>query len=463
MLVSTPNAGRRKLPGCDMHPRVSAFLSARLIDRRGGHRRNVLSAFAAKRAFDALGPEQAEQKQREALARLLNHAMRTVPHVRSQCQGGEAVRPEEAMARLATMAIMRRGAIQRDRGRFVSEKAGPVEDDATGGSSGTPLVFLIDQATRLEREASLLWADHLAGWRYGDKMALLWGSDRDVQSATGNMRSALRWWIENRRWYNAFDMGPAAMARFHDDLNRFRPSLLVAYAGSLYTFAGFLNERGWQPRYPQRAMVSSAEMLTNEMRARVEAVFGRPVFDRYGNREAGAIAAECPAHEGLHVNGADFIVEIDSPDPYSTPGPLLMTYLKNYAMPFIRYDTGDLAYFSEGTCSCGRSTPRLARIVGRRGDTIRTASGRLIHGEYFTHLLYGTEAVQQFQFVQETPTDYRLLLVADPDAVRDEVEAWRSRILDAVGPGSRLQVEYVERIPTLPSGKRKFTLSKVGD
>jgi hypothetical protein len=70
--------------------------------------------------------------------------------------------------------------------------------------------------------------------------------------------------------------------------------------------------------------------------------------------------------------------------------------------------------------------------------------------------------VREFQFVQDTLQDYRLLLVAPR---RDEAEAlqsaWREKIMAALGPAARLTVEYVEAIPTLPSGKRKFTLSHV--
>lgn len=132
-------------------------------------------------------------------------------------------------------------------------------------------------------------------------------------------------------------------------------------------------------------------------------------------------------------------------------------------MPFLRYDTGDVGRFMpDEPCACGRRTMRLAPVAGRQSDTIRTASGKLIHGEYFTHILYGTNVVREFQFVQETPTLYRLLLVADRGRASSLEPRWREGILEALGPGSEVLIEYVDCIPPLPSGKRRFTLTKLG-
>ena len=108
------------------------------------------------------------------------------------------------------------------------------------------------------------------------------------------------------------------------------------------------------------------------MRTVIERVFERPVFDRYGNREFGAIAAECDAHAGLHLNLGDMIVDVDSPDPYTEPGALVVTYLRNGAMPFLRYKTGDLGLLAPpGSCCCGRTTPRMLSVKGRESDTAR--------------------------------------------------------------------------------------------
>ena len=363
---------------------------------------------------------------------------------------------------LGKLPPMRRVDIQTDISRFVAEAIGPVIDDHTGGSTGTPMTFKVDSMTQIAREASLMWADQMAGWSYGERIAMLWGSHRDVDSATLRVRLMLRWWLDNRRWFNAFEMGEDQMDLFHRDLARFKPHILVAYAGSIFSFARFLKANGMKPTYPIRAIVASAEVMTPDMRNTVEQVFGKPVYDRYGNRECGAIASECGHHAGLHVNESDCLIEIDSPDPFHIPGQILVTYLRNFAMPLVRYETGDVAIFaSRDMCACGRTTLRLSPVLGRQSDLIRTEDGNFIHGEFFTHVLYGTDAVREFQFVQDALDRYTLRLVADRGRAGHMEAEWRAQILGVVGRRCKLDIEYVESIPTLPSGKRKFTLSNL--
>lgn len=443
-----------------MNPRLSAYLSSLLVDRRHHHRRQVVEFYKAKMR-DAFQDHPVDAPS-EALADILRHAAQHVPFYKASLSGVE-ITPTTARDVLKSLPVITRADLQRDGASFRANCALTAWKDATGGSTGTPLEFMVDRRTQQARESSLMWADSLAGWNYGERIAMLWGSDRDARGALSSLRLRLRWQVDNRRWFNAFDSSEDEMVRWHQELERFQPHLIVAYAGTLYLFARILLARRLRPTYPLRALVSSAEVLSAPMRQVVEEVFPTRVFDRYGNREFGALAAECHDHHGMHLNTGDSLIEIDSPDPTHIPGPILVTYFHNYAMPFLRYNTGDLGVWaSSGPCPCGRWSPRLGAVLGRQSDTIRTAHGRLIHGEYFTHLLYGVEGVREFQFVQESLHDYKLLVVGNVAAIQAKIPAWQSRIAEEVGPGARVEVVRVDQIPVLPSGKRRFTLSKVG-
>ncbi|HPF98895.1 MAG TPA: hypothetical protein PLE77_02420 [Kiritimatiellia bacterium] len=442
-----------------MNPTLSAFLSKRLLDRKGGHRELVLDAFRDHMRQDQMDRAALDRTMGDRLAKLLNHARRHVPRFVRLLRDAPEITAVNAREILRAIPPMVRSDIQEHPTDFLADNVGDSVDDATGGSTGTPMVFKVDRSTQIAREASLMWADQLAGWRYGERIAMLWGAPKDL-SVTQNLRARLRCWIENRRWYNAFNMGDNRMREFHRDMEQFRPHILVAYAGAAFAFARWLDEQKLQPSYPLRAVISSAEVLLPEMRAAMEKTFGRSVFDRYGNREAGAMAAECEKHRGLHVNESDVLVEVDGPDPFRADGPILITSLCNYAMPFIRYETGDLGRLAEGSCTCGRQTLRLAKVVGRQSDMIRTASGKLIHGEFFTHLLYGSPA-REFQFVQQSMADYELLVTGDRAAIAAAQAAWKKEILHHVGHDAAVNIRHVDQIPSLPSGKRRFTVSKL--
>lgn len=435
-------------------------MSRCLIDRRGGHRRAVLAAYHRQVEEQEWSPERSRREQATRVAELLRHAKERVPFYQDRLPESGAITPESAFEVLASLPVVGREQIQSDPVAFRAQGDEEAFPDASGGSTGTPLPFVVDRKTQCAREASLYWSDSVSGWRYGERVALLWGSDRDVESANRGRRASARWWIENRVWLNSFEMGHAQMEEFHRVLSRFRPHLIVAYAGSLALYARFLDASGRRPGYPIRGLVSSAEVLTTEMRKAIEDVFRIPVFDRYGNREFGAIAAECSAHHGLHVNRSDMVLEIDRPDPTSEAGALLVTYLHNRVMPFLRYDTGDrVRWASDSPCPCGRQSSRLAHVAGRTQDMIRTADGRTIHGAYFSHLLYDVEGIAQYQFVQESRTEFRLR-VRGAQGVADRHRAqWIHTLEEKLGAGSRVVVEQVEAIPVLPSGKRTYILS----
>lgn len=395
------------------------------------------------------------------LVRLLVHCRDRVPFYRDAFAEDGDIGEDNAREVLSRLPVVARSLLQGSPDEFRARGAESTADDATGGSTGTPMRFVVDRQTQIARESSLMWADSLAGWKPGYRIAMLWGSDRDVGTALRSARLRLRCWIENRRWFNAFQMGDAEMSEYDRALREFRPHHIVAYASALHAFASYLKARGTRSSYPACGLISSAEVLPRDMRRDIEDVFQKPVFDRYGNREFGAISAECPAHQGSHLNCADMIVEVDSPDPRRIPGPIIITYLRNFAMPFVRYDTGDYGLLADEPCPCGCTAPRLLGIVGRRSEMIKTTGGRLIHGEFFTHLFYGS-AVRQFLFVQETADEYVLHLVGDRGEMQAAEGEWRRRILEATGYGSRLRVVYVDSIPRLPSGKHQFTISKVG-
>src|SRR5690606_12424490 len=113
----------------------------------------------------------------KALAELLEHARDAVPRFRSILPG--AIAASDALRVLAELPPMRRADIQADPRAFLATDATGAVDDHTGGSTGTPLTFKVDRATQRAREASLMWANSLAGWKPGRRIAMLWGSDRD--------------------------------------------------------------------------------------------------------------------------------------------------------------------------------------------------------------------------------------------------------------------------------------------
>lgn len=110
------------------------------------------------------------------------------------------------------------------------------------------------------------------------------------------------------------------------------------------------------------------------VRSRIEDAWGAGAFDHAGATEVGAYGFSCPAREGIHVNEAEFIVEVLDPSTgrpcaEGESGELIITNLGRAGWPAIRYRTGDVVIVGGRSCACGRTFLMLpGGIVGRTDD-----------------------------------------------------------------------------------------------
>ncbi len=144
-------------------------------------------------------------------------------------------------------------------------------------------------------------------------------------------------------------MTDAQLLHVVDVLTRTRPHVLVCYAQAGGELARFINRRNLRA-WSTLPVICGAERLLPGDRADLEEAFGPTVFDTYGCREVMMIAAECEAHDGLHVSMENLVVEVvvtengtQRPAREGETGEVVLTDLHNRAMPFIRYANGDTA------------------------------------------------------------------------------------------------------------------------
>jgi phenylacetate-CoA ligase len=208
---------------------------------------------------------------------------------------------------------------------------------------------------------------------------------------------------------------------------------------------------------------TTAEKLYKPQREAIERVFGCKVFDSYGSSEVQNIAAECT--EGrMHIN-ADFVVLEEDRAEGHEPRPFLVTSLQNYSMPFIRYRNEDCGSLSAETCTCGNHFPLMRLEIARTSDNFIFPGGRVVHGEFFTHLMYGSSGIVTFQFHQTAVDEIILSIVPGPGDVAARAEKIKDAIrqIHAVTPDRpvRVAVREVESIPLSKAGKYRFTRSDV--
>ncbi len=443
-------------------------LAARLV--------HLADGTAARRAeldrFDYLPREEQQRIVMSRLRRLLAHAFERVPYYAEVAQQ-RRLKPEhfQTFDDLPKLPLLTKEIIRRRRDHLIAH-GGPskgIKASFTGGSTGAPLSFLLDQQYRAYGAADKARCYERCEYGFGEPLVFIWGSDYDSAAHKSLPQKLFDRIGRNLLWVDTFSLSEEVLKHHAERIVAHDPVLIVGYVASLTMYARFLRTCGGRRPSP-RALQATAETLTQPDRKLLEETFDCRVFDRYGGREVGLIAHECEAHEGLHLSPMCNLTEVvdvnDKPVAAGQTGRIVVTNLHNYAMPFIRYEVEDMAVPGERFCSCGRATPLLERIVGRTADVIISPSGKLIPGEFFIHnfgrLLFGRDIVKQYQVVQETRTDLTIRLVPSEGA---DVATLQNELTDMIHQHADrefvLTFEICESIPASSSGKYRFTISKL--
>jgi len=261
------------------------------------------------------------------------------------------------------------------------------ENPPFGGFEGVPLaklrrIFVSPGPIHEPGEADyndLGWAQSLyaAGFRSGDIVVNTF-SYHMVPFALNMLDNAL------------FQIGcitiPTGVGNTEQQVHILRNLRVTAFCGTpsfLLTLAEKAEEMGLDLKKELFLRVGfvAAEMLPESLRSQLEAKFGMVIRQSYGTADIGCLGYECLEKNGFHVPD-DKIVEIVDPRSGKTRGPekagevVGTTFNKVY--PLIRFGTGDLSLLTQDPCPCGRTSPRLVKILGRV-DQATKVRGLFVH------------------------------------------------------------------------------------
>lgn len=336
---------------------------------------------------------------------------------------------------------------------------------ATSGSAGEPMKFFIDTDWKAWNMAAALREWSWTGYNIGDKMAYLWSSPEDI-SRQIVLKNKLFNLLQRTIYLDALQITEKTLEKYIKILRNFNPKVINAYASAIYLMARYMKNKNITDIQP-KAILTSCEMLFDHQRAVIEDVFGCKVFDYYSGRETTFHAGECPEHIGYHMAIENAVIELIKDGEQVSPGEsgkIIITDLSNYAMPFIRYEIGDLGIQSDERCPCGRGLPLMKEISGRIRDIVTTKNGRYITGAFFSTLFYdkhgGTKGVKQYQFIQKTKNHSILKIIKDEDFSKTEFEKIIEKIQRHCGDMT-IEIEFVDEIQPTISGKYRTTISEV--
>jgi phenylacetate-CoA ligase len=333
---------------------------------------------------------------------------------------------------------------------------------STSGSTGKPFTIFADREQLEFRFAATLRAMEMTGWRFGDRQARLW-HQKIGMTQSQILRERLDAWFHRRIFIPAFEMDSNSLRDFISRIEKHRPVLIDGYAESLNFIATYLKSNN-TPDIRPIAVISSAQMLPSATRKIIEETLKTRVFDKYGSREFSGIAWQCEVGEGHHVVEESYIVELITEGRPSKPGELgeiVVTDLKNRAMPMFRYRIGDLAIELDNPyeCACGRQSRRIGTIEGRTQSIVCCTNGRWLPGSLFLHYFKDFEQViEQFQIYQSNYDGFELRIIKGPKFSLESFETIMQGLREFVGD-TPIEIQFVDQIALVKTGKRSPVVS----
>ncbi|MFW9912083.1 MAG: phenylacetate--CoA ligase family protein [Candidatus Thorarchaeota archaeon] len=331
----------------------------------------------------------------------------------------------------------------------------------TGGTTGSPLSFRVSHDDRFFSGALLYRGWSGGGYHLGDRM-LVMGGPSLLRNPQMRVRLKINELTRKLRYISYFKLDKADLQKYTMMLQSWKPSFLRGAPSGLNELAEHIeNHSADIPRL--KAIFTTTEKLYPHVRKNLERVFGARVFDGYGANDGGVGAYEYDCGN-LHIDTERSILEVvDEENNQITQGRgrVLATSLRNFAMPFLRYEVEDEVVATEQECHCGRGLPILEEIIGRTVSVFVKPDGGLIHGWFFNIIFLDIgETVKQYRVVQETEERIVIYLIPGP-GFGDHTIQQISHFVETNCSDWELDFRIVESIPKSRSGKVIFIESLV--
>lgn len=325
---------------------------------------------------------------------------------------------------------------------------------STSGSTGTPFTMEWDMGKRKRQLAELIYLNEIADQKLGQPYIYfrVW-TDR-------NKKTRKELWMQNLLPINILHLDNDNLENIRIRLKK-KPYInsCLAYASTYEYLVKYMNSKGDNPSmFHTKTFISGSEVLSMEMKKMIKETLGCKIIDRYSNEENGFLAQSEDMSDIFKVNISGFFIEVlkqDSNEPVEIGevGRVVVTDLYNFAVPLIRYDTGDLAIkYKEKD----KWTTSLKTIQGRRVDVIYDTSGNRLTAHTWSVYMWKFEKLKQYQFIQESSKDYVLKVNGAKGYYTDEELI--DHLKSVLGSDANIMIEHVDGIPALASGKFKKTV-----
>ena len=416
-----------------------------LIDKLKGHPLKKVHNYTLK-ILETEDRDQVNAENALQLGKLLNHASKTTQFYKN-------IQTDS----LQNYPVVNKNIIRQDFDAFFSSdfQKSNCKKVTTSGSTGSPFSLYQNSEKVRKIQSDNIYFSSKSKFEIGNFLAFvrIWPKRIGLQLKVNFL-------IKNFMPWNILEFSDEDISKFIRRLNRKRGTVsFLTYPTALEKMCKYMDKLDENPiKFKTKSIITMSEALNDYTRKQTAIYFGVVPLSRYSNNETGIMAQQLSAEDSrFRINDSSYVMEVleldsDKPVPKGAPGRIVLTDLFNFAMPLIRYDTGDIGVMEMDE----RGVPYFEYISGRKVDQLYDTQGRLIPSHISLRLMdYGK--FNQFQLVQKSQYEYHIILntktKVDESKIINDFKAY-------FGEDALIKVIYVDEIPVLESGKRREVVNE---
>lgn len=414
--------------------------------------------------------------QRSQLRTLLAHCYRHVPYYRDLFNRiGISPDSPGALDDVMRLPTLARAVFQHRHKEFIS-RALPAGAVATGASTTSGTIGVPVVVTRTNVVDLWWYAFYLRDLAWGNidprgSLAIIRSVGGDDMAKSALFREGVTFPSWGPQLRCLMKTGHSFVMDIHNDpmrqlhwLSRIKPDYLLSYPSNIECLAAVMESD--RLHVPSIGLVQCiAETLTERAQSRIESAFQARCLNLYSCVEAGYLASDCPEGHGMHVHAENVLLEVLDPHgqacrPGET-GRVVLTTLRNFHCPLVRYEIGDEAEVGPRDCPCGRGLPLIRRVLGKARPMLSLPDGRLKKSNRLVESVRAVVGIAQHQIVQKTRQHIVVRIVPGPEWTHANAAGVRASVERFFEAPVQVDLEVVARIPIPPGGKLVDVVTEV--
>lgn len=325
---------------------------------------------------------------------------------------------------------------------------------STSGSTGLPFTLYQNKNKRDRNKADVIYFLKQCGFEMGNRLYNL------AVRLEENQKKTFQSWFKNVVLVEISKLSDQTIKNLLNQLKNDRSykKSILGYVSGLESILRYVEREDIDLKNLNiNSIIANSEYLSPQTKSSLIKRFNTAVYSRYSSDELGILAHQTfKSPDNFTVNNASYIIELlnfnnNEPINDGESGRVVVTDLFNYAMPIIRYDTGDVAKLK--ILKNGQKV--FEKVEGRKMDLIYDTKGNLLSSYiFYTKVSEYYHLIKQYQFIQQGEKEYEIKLNLHKEKFDYEDELIKNVKKD-FGQDAHVIITYVNEIPPLASGKRR--------